>query len=140
LPLWAIGIARALAAYLAAAAADPSATRTTVLGSLSLGRPGLGFLDRRAQALKQLLGAGLRAHPDLPTATADMLVGAILEVVHDHALRGEVEHLPELHEQLTYIVLAPLLAAHEGHMHAGHLLEPPHSSTTIATKRARARR
>ena len=139
-PVWAMGIARALGAYLAAAAADPSATRTMVLGSLSLGRPGLDFLDRRAQALKQLLGPGLRAHPDLPPTTADMLAGAILEVVHDHALRGQLERLPELHEQLSYIVLAPLLAAHEGRAHAEHVLEPPHSSTTIAAKRARARR
>ena len=139
-PLWAVGIARALGAYLAAAAADPASTRTMVLGSLSLGRPGLDFLDRRAQALKQLLGPGLRAHPDLPAPTADMLAGAILEVVHDHALHDRLEHLPELQEQLTYIVLAPLLAAHEGHSHAEHLLETPHSSTTIAAKRARARR
>jgi AcrR family transcriptional regulator len=139
-PAWATGIARALGAYLAAAAADPAATRTMVLGSLSLGRPGLDFLDRRAQALKQLLGPGLRAHPDLPAATADMLVGAILEVVHDHALRGQLERLPELHGQLTYIVLVPLLAAHEGGVHAEHLLETPHASTTIAAKRTRARR
>ncbi len=93
-PIWAVGIARALGAYLAAAAADPAQTRTMVLGSLSLGRPGLDFLDRRAQALKQLLGPGLRAHPDLPTATADMLAGAILEILHDHALRGELGRLP----------------------------------------------
>jgi AcrR family transcriptional regulator len=138
-PIWAVGIARALGAYLVAAAADSAATRTMVLGSLGLGRPGLDFLDRRAQALKQLLGPGLRAHPDLLAATADMLAGAILEVVHDHALHDRLERLPELQEQLTYIVLAPLLAAHEGHSHAEHLLETPHSSTTIAAKRARAR-
>jgi AcrR family transcriptional regulator len=139
-PAWAMGIARALGAYLAAAAADPAATRTMVLGSLSLGRPGLDFLDRRARALKQLLGPGLRAHPDLPPATADMLAGAILELLHDHALRGRLERLPDIHEQLTYIVLAPLLAAHEGQAHAEHLLESPHASTTIAAKRARAPR
>ncbi len=139
-PLWAVGIAHALGAYLAAAASEPAATRTMVLGSLSLGRPGLDFLDRRAQALTQLLGPALHAHPDLPAATADILAGAILELLHDHALRGQLERLPELHEQLTYIVLTPLLAAHEGHAHAEHLLETPHSSTTIAAKRARARR
>ncbi len=132
-PAWAVGIDRALGAYLAAAAADPSTTRTMVLGSLSLGRPGLDFLDRRAQALKQLIGPGLRAHPDLPSTTADMLAGAILEVLHDHALRGQLEHLPELHEQLTYIVLAPLLVAHEGQAPAEHLLEDP-------TREHRARR
>jgi AcrR family transcriptional regulator len=139
-PAWAVGIARALGAYLVAAAADPAATRTMVLGSLGLGHPGLDFLDRRAQALKQLLGPGLRAHPDLPAPTADMLAGAILELVHDHALRGQIERLPEIHEQLSYIVLAPLLTAHEGHAHAEHLLETPHASTAIAAKRARARR
>ena len=138
-PLWAVGIARALDAYLAAAAGDAAATRTMVLGSLGLGRPGLDFLDRRAQALKQLLGTGLRAHPDLPSATADMLAGAILEVVHDHALRGRLERLPEVGEQLTYVVLTPLLAAHEGRAPAEHVLEAPHSSTTIAATRARAR-
>jgi AcrR family transcriptional regulator len=139
-PIWAMGIAQALGAYLTAAAADPASTRTMVLGSLSLGRPGLDFLDRRAQALEQLLGPGLHAHPDLPPATADMLAGAILEVVHDSALRGQIERLPELHGQLTYVVLVPLLAAHEGQAHAEHLLETPHSSTTIAAKRAGARR
>ncbi len=139
-PAWAVGIARALGAYLAAAAADPAATRTMVLGSLGLGRPGLDFLDRRAQALKQLLGPGLRAHPDLPPATADMLAGAILELVHDHALRGRLERLPELHEQLTYIVLTQLLGAHEDLARAEHVLETPHASATLAAKRARARR
>jgi AcrR family transcriptional regulator len=139
-PAWAVGIARALGAFLAAASADPQATRTMLLGSLGLGRAGLDFLDRRAQALKQLLGPGLRAHPDLPAATADMLVGTILELLHDHALRGRLERLPDIRAQLTYIVLAPLLAAHEGQTHAGHLLETPHASTTIAAKRARARR
>lgn len=139
-PAWAVGIASALGAYLAGLAADPAASRTMILGSLSLGRPGLDFLDRRARALEQLLGPGLRAHPDLPAPTADMLVGAILEVVHDHALRGQIERLPELHEQLTYIVLTPLLARHEGPAHAEHLLETPHASTTIAAKRARVRR
>ncbi|MFZ1924642.1 MAG: hypothetical protein WAU42_00725, partial [Solirubrobacteraceae bacterium] len=106
----------------------------------SLGRPGLDFLDRRAQALTQLLGPALHAHPDLPATTADMLAGAILEVVHDHALRGQIEQLPVLHEQLTYIVLAPLLAAHEGRVHGEHPLEAPHVSTAIHAKRARARR
>jgi AcrR family transcriptional regulator len=139
-PAWAVGIAHSLGAYLTAAAADPAATRTMVLGSLSLGRPGLDFLDRRAQALKELLGPGLRAHPDLSRSTADMLVGAILEVLHDHALRSQLERLPEVREQLTYIVLAPLLAAHEGHAHAEHMLETPHASTALAAKRARARR
>ncbi len=138
-PAWAVGIDRALGAYLAAASADPAATRTMILGSLSLGRPGLDFLDRRAEALKQLLGPGLRAHPDLPVATADMLVGAILELLHDHALRGQLERLGELHEQLSHIVLAPLLAAHEGRAHAEHLLEMPHASSALAVKR-RARR
>ncbi len=139
-PAWAVGISQALGAYLAAAAANPEATRTMLLGSLSLGRPGLDFLDRRAQALEQLLGPGLRAHPDLPPASAAMLAGAILEILHDHALRGQLERLPELHEQLTYIVLAPLLAAHEGRARAGHVLESPHASTAIAAKRDRARR
>jgi AcrR family transcriptional regulator len=139
-PAWAVSIGRALGAYLAAAAADPAATRTMVLGSLSLGRPGLDFLDRRAQALKQLLGPGLRAHPDLPAATDDMLAGAILEILHDHALRGQLERLPELHEQLTYIVFAPLLSAHEGQPHTEHVLEAPRASTTIASARPRSRR
>jgi AcrR family transcriptional regulator len=139
-PVWAVGIARALGAYLTAAAADPAATRTMALGSLSLGRSGLDFLDRRAQALKQLLGPGLRAHPGLPPATADMLAGAILELVHDHALRDQLERLPELHGQLSYIVLAPLLAAHEGLGLAEHALETPHASAALAAKRARAGR
>lgn len=139
-PAWAVGIAHALGAYLAAAASEPAATHTMVLGSLSLGRPGLDFLDRRAEGLKQLLGPGLRAHPDLPPPTADILAGAILELLHDHALSGRLERLPELHEQLAYIVLTPLLAAHEGRAQAEHVIETPHASTALAAKRARARR
>jgi AcrR family transcriptional regulator len=138
-PAWAVAIDRALGAYLSAAAADPAATRTMILGSLSLGRPGLDFLDRRAAALKQLLGPGLRAHPDLPGATADMLSGAILELLHDHALRGQLEQLGELREQLSYIVLAPLLAAHEGRAHAAHPLQTPHASSALAAKRGARR-
>lgn len=139
-PGWAAALDAALGAYLAAAAADPEATRVMALGSLGLGRPGLDFLDRRAEALERLLGPGLRANPGLPPAMADMLAGALLELIHDHALRGCVEQLPELHGQLSYIVLAPLLGAHEGRAPAAHSLDLPHASSAIPSARARARR
>jgi AcrR family transcriptional regulator len=109
---WPAGVHEGLGAYLIEAARDPEATRVMVLDSLSLGEPGRKFLERRARALKQLLRPALAAAPGLPEAGAEMLVGAILEVLYEHALERRVEQLPALQGQLTEIVCAPLLEAH----------------------------
>jgi AcrR family transcriptional regulator len=114
---WPTGVRDGLGAYLAEAARDPEATRVMVLDSLSLGEPGRKFLERRARALKQLLRQALAAAPGLPEAGAEMLVGAILEVLHEHALERRVEQLPALGDQLAEIVCVPLLGAH-------HVLAP----------------
>ncbi|HTC60836.1 MAG TPA: TetR/AcrR family transcriptional regulator [Solirubrobacteraceae bacterium] len=108
---WPTGVRDGLGAYLAEAARDPQATRVMVLGSLSLGEPGRKFLERRARALKQLLRPALAAAPSLPDAGAEMLVGAILEVLYEHALERRIEQLPALQGQLAEIVCVPLLGA-----------------------------
>jgi AcrR family transcriptional regulator len=112
---WPTGVRDGLGAYLAEAARDPEATRVMVLDSLSLGEPGRKFLERRARALKQLLRPALAAAPGLPEGGAEMLVGAILEVLYEHALERRVERLPALQGQLTEIVCAPLLGARHAH-------------------------
>jgi AcrR family transcriptional regulator len=108
---WPTGVRDGLAAYLAEAARDPRATRVMVLGSLSLGDPGRKFLERRARALKQLLRPALAAAPGLPEAGTEMLVGAILEVLHEHALERRIEQLPALQGRLAEIVCVPMLGA-----------------------------
>ncbi len=110
---WPTGVRDGLGAYLAEAARDPEATRVMVLDSLSLGEPGRKFLERRARALRQLLRPGLNAHSAFGEASADMLVGAILEVLHEHVLGRRVERLPALQGELAYIVLTPLLGGSE---------------------------
>lgn len=111
---WPAAVRDGLAAYLHAAAADPSATRVIALQSLSLGHAGLRFLDERAEDLKTLLARGPEPRQaEHAHTTADALAGAILETVHEHALYRRVEQLPELLSWLTYIVLAPYLSARE---------------------------
>jgi AcrR family transcriptional regulator len=110
-PDWPTGIRDGLAAYLDAAAADTAATRVMALDSLSLGRPGLAFLDKRAEGLKELLRPGLRMRPDPHNSISEALAGAILEIVHEHALQRRIEDLPDVHGELTYIVLAPFVGA-----------------------------
>ncbi len=118
---WPTGVHDGLGAYLAEAARDPEATRVMVLDSLSLGEPGRKFLERRARALKQLLRPALAAAPGLPEAGAEMLVGAILEVLYEHALERRVEQLPALRAQLTEIVCAPLHGARHAHAPAAEV-------------------
>jgi AcrR family transcriptional regulator len=118
---WPTGVHEGLGAYLAEAARDPRATRVMVLDSLSLGEPGRKFLERRARALKQLLRPALVAAPGLPEAGAEMLVGAILEVLYEHALERHVEQLPAVRGQLAEIVCAPLLGAPHAHAPAAEV-------------------
>ncbi len=118
---WPTGVRDGLGAYLAEAAHDPEATRVMVLDSLSLGEPGRKFLERRARALKQLLRPALVAAPGLPEAGAEMLVGAILEVLYEHALERRVERLLALQGQLAEIVCAPLLGARHAHAPAAEV-------------------
>lgn len=112
-PDWPTGIREGLAAYLDAAAADPDATRVMALQALSLGRPGLDFLDKRAKDLEEVLRPGLQMRPDLPSAITDAISGGILEIVHEHALGRRIERLPRLHAELTYITLAPFVGARD---------------------------
>jgi AcrR family transcriptional regulator len=118
---WPTSVHDGLDAYLAEAARDPQATRVMVLDSLSLGEPGRKFLQRRARALKQLLRPALAAAPDLPDAGAEMLVGAILEVLYEHALERRIEQLPALYGGLAEIVCAPLLGAHHARVPAAEV-------------------
>jgi AcrR family transcriptional regulator len=118
---WPTGVRKSLSAYLAEAARDPQATRVMVLDSLSLGEPGRKFLERRARALKQLLRPALAAAPGLPEAGAEMLVGAVLEVLYDHALERRIEQLPGLQAQLAEIVCAPLVRARHTHAPAAEV-------------------
>lgn len=83
------------------------------LEALSLGRPGLDFLDKRAEDLEEVMRPGLEMRPDLPRSTIDAITGAILEVVHEHALKRRIERLPHLHGELTYITLAPFIGARD---------------------------
>ncbi len=124
---WPAGVCDGLGAYLVEAARDPEATRVMVLDSLSLGEPGRKFLERRARALKQLLRPALVAAPGLSEAGApggawaEMLVGAILEVLYEHALERRVGQLPALQGQLAEIVCAPLHGARHAHAPAAEV-------------------
>jgi AcrR family transcriptional regulator len=115
---WPTGVRDGRGADLTEAARDPEATRVMVLDSLNLGEPGRKFLERRARALKQLLRPALAATPGLPEAGAEMLVGAVLEVLHEHALERRMERLPTLAGQLSEIVCAPLLGDRHAHVPA----------------------
>ncbi len=111
---WPTTVREGLRAYLQAAAAEPAATRVMALQALSLGHVGLRFLDRRAEALKGLLaGAPEPRSTEYAHAISDALVGAILEIVHEHALSRSVEYLPRQLPALTYIVLAPYIGARD---------------------------
>jgi AcrR family transcriptional regulator len=112
-PDWPTGMRDGLAAYLDVAAADPDATRVMALEALSLGRPGLDFLDKRAKDLEEVLRPGLEMSPDLPSAITDAVTGGILEIVHEHALKRRIERLPRLHGELTYITLTPFIGARD---------------------------
>ena len=120
-PDWFTGVHDGLGVYLAEAARDPEATRVMVLDSLSLGEPGRKFLERRARALRQLLRSALAAAPGLSDAGAEMLIGAILEVLYEHALERRVEQLPAVQGRLAEIVCAPLRSARHAHAPAAEV-------------------
>lgn len=120
---WPTGVRDALAAYFNAAAADPDATRVMALDTLSLGRAGLQFHEERAEGIKSLL-----LNPSPPTgikrpgATIPIaLTGAIIEIIHEHALKRRIQRLPELVPELTYIALAPFIGAE----HAAQIASEP---------------
>jgi AcrR family transcriptional regulator len=110
---WPSMVRDALTLYLRLVARDPGAARVAAIETLPLGRAGLHFRERRAHSLRQMLAPGLAAHPHTHPILPDVLSGAIIELVHDHALHNRIERLPALAPTVVYIVLAPFVGAEQ---------------------------
>ncbi|WP_158628659.1 TetR/AcrR family transcriptional regulator [Saccharopolyspora rhizosphaerae] len=93
-------------------AADPDAA---VLGVVEVFAAGPEALRRRGEIIRTLTELITEHTRDLPQAapgasfTAETIVGAVLEVLHNRVQRGEARQLPDLLPDLLYCVIAPFL-------------------------------
>jgi AcrR family transcriptional regulator len=100
---------RAIAALMRHLAADPVVLRVAFVEMFALGPAGIG---EREHVLSQFTDELMRALPRsrAPSRVVlDACVGAIWGIVHDHVTRGATHLLPALVDQVTYIVLAPVI-------------------------------
>jgi AcrR family transcriptional regulator len=108
---WPKSVCDAIAAYAEALAADPEGARVQAVEIYNLGRASVDCLDVYADDIKRMLDPGFRLHPEVPRPFADAIAGAIMEVVHDHAMRRRVGELPAISAELAWIALAPFVGA-----------------------------
>ena len=106
---WEEQVEDALAAYLAAMAANPVLLRTLFIEILHLGPQGLAARRRVNQEIVDyMLGVvnGGRSGPHVPPALAMAVVGGIHELVLQAIEDGKVEELPELTRTAAALVKA----------------------------------
>lgn len=111
-PHWRERIRAGLAAMLAFLDDEPALSRLIVVESLGAGSRAL---ERRARVISALVAAvdegraEMRAKRDLPSLTAEGVVGAVLSVIHARLVEARPSSMVELTGALTGIVVLPYL-------------------------------
>jgi AcrR family transcriptional regulator len=106
-------IEHGLRAFLRFCADEPDVARMCVVEVLAAGPAARA---RRAQTMERLAGlmeealSELRGDKALSKLAAQGLIGGVHELIYSPIDRGEVEHLPELAEQIVATQVAPLVA------------------------------
>jgi AcrR family transcriptional regulator len=107
-------IERGLRAFLQFCAEEPDVARMCIVEVLAAGP---AARSRRAETMERLAGLmeealqDLRGDRKLSKLAARGLIGGVHELIYSPIDRGEVEHLPELAEQIVATQVSPLVAA-----------------------------
>jgi AcrR family transcriptional regulator len=109
---WAQRVRLGLERLLAALAGDPAAARVLLVEAAGAGAQANARLRIALCLLASLMEQG-RAHSAsaswLPAETSEAIVGGVVAILHQRALRGKLDELPGLHADLTYFALLPYL-------------------------------
>jgi AcrR family transcriptional regulator len=106
-------IERGLRAFLQFCAEEPDVARMCIVEVLAAGPAARA---RRAETMERLASlmeealSELRGDKALSKLAAQGLIGGVHELIYSPIDRGEVEHLPELAEQIVATQVAPLVA------------------------------
>ena len=107
---WPGRVRRALAATLEWFAADPDATRFTLIELSTVGPAFRSTFKAEFSRFIRLLDEGLEEEPDPELARATSLaVGATLARIYEEVVLGRVAELPRLLPDLTYELLVPFV-------------------------------
>lgn len=108
---WVGAVIFAIRAFFDQLAREPSFAPLAFIEAFALGEPALRLREQLLQSVEALyIRHATDPHAPSPLV-AEAVVGAIWGLVHDKALRGEADRLPDLSEHTAYIVLAPILGA-----------------------------
>ncbi len=105
-----------LKALLELVVVNPALSHLRLVECYAAGPPAIRRAEEVTRSFTIFLEEGYRSRPDasgLPRITSQAIAGAIFEIVQRHAARGELEVLPSLLPQLTYIAIAPFTGAEE---------------------------
>jgi AcrR family transcriptional regulator len=106
-------IERGLRAFLQFCSDEPDVARMCIVEVLAAGPAARA---RRAQTMERLAGlmeealSEIRGDKALSKLAAQGLIGGVHELIYSPIDRGEVDHLPELAEQIVATQVAPLVA------------------------------
>jgi AcrR family transcriptional regulator len=110
---WPTAVRAGLDAVLRSLADAPAYARLRFVEIPKLGPPGFRRIDATLAEYHRLLDPGYEQSPKRSRILIEAILGAINEVVYDHASSGREQELPSLLPELTYIALAPFIGSEQ---------------------------
>lgn len=110
---WARALHISVTALLGEIAEDPVLARDLFIEVLATGPAGAEQRVRIMRGFATLLSRRAKPLGELSEPIADAIAGSIWGIIHDRVVRGEPHTLPALADQVSYIILAPLIGAED---------------------------
>jgi hypothetical protein len=111
-PDWPCGVAAAIQAGFAFAAADPDAAEALTIKAMARGQDGVASYERLLAYLGAGLAPGRRQRPEgdrLPEVTEKVMAGGVISLVAQRLHSGRAAELPELAPEAIQFTLMPFL-------------------------------
>jgi hypothetical protein len=124
---WSSGVAAAIRAAFAFAAADPDSANVLTNDALGAGADGIGRHRRLLSYVADRLALGREQRPEgseLPQLTEQALAGGLVGLVAERLTRGREAELPALAPQAVQFALTPYLGMDEARRIAASVRPP----------------
>jgi AcrR family transcriptional regulator len=139
---WPESIRAGLGALLSAMAAEPAYARACIVEVLAAGPVAIEHRDAALRAFQTFFDPARPEVPEhhAPPIVAEATVGGIHEVIYRCIVTEGAERLPALHEELTYLALAPFIGQAAAMRAAGLGAQRRRAAATARPPRSRAPR
>jgi AcrR family transcriptional regulator len=112
-PTWTDAAHATLKALLEFIAEDPIFARLAFFDILAGGPAAIEKAEQGLDTFETMLEPAFQAYPDVPEVVGEAIIGGLWNVIQHEVGHGRAAQLPDLTDELTYIVVTPFLGAKE---------------------------